>query len=120
MTTSIVCLDEERMVTGNNPIRAHREKGGRPKGSTNEMKTLESNCIIATKNEIVSTYQGVFNAKEVVKRSENGTLEALIKSVKHSVTYQTLSLSHQTPSILESNEEIYLLLAALVDYICLY
>jgi len=26
MTTAIVCLDEERTVTGHNPIRAHREK----------------------------------------------------------------------------------------------
>jgi len=43
MTTSIVCLDEDRTVTGHNHIRAHREKGGQPKGSTNEMRTLESN-----------------------------------------------------------------------------
>jgi len=64
MTTAIVCLDEERTVTKHKPIRAHREKSGQPKGSTNAMKTLESNCIIVAKNEIASIYQGVLNAKE--------------------------------------------------------
>jgi len=52
------------------------------------MRTLENNCIIAAKNEIDSMYQGVLNAKEVGKRLEKGTLEALIESVK---TWHNLS-----------------------------
>ena len=58
----------------------HREKGGRPKGCTNESKHLEEICVIAAKNEITEKYYELMRNNNT-ERLPKGTLKKTIDNI---------------------------------------
>ena len=60
-----------------------KNKGGRPKGSTNESKRAYANALVSATNHVVAKYAELLStAKSTDKRVERGTLSTLCEDTK--------------------------------------